>query len=169
MTGFINARFDILMNGTNTGANSDYRWEVSERWLSIDENGRILFERKPAENESRMVSVKATHKQNGEIWTWSFTVETWFTGYNSQQLIWEAARDYCNAQGLRLEERTELTTGTNIRTPGTLFSEWGSPTGYTYSGFMSSISYSWTSSPERNGFYYQVLLSNGATTSNSTD
>lgn len=167
-TGFINAQFDILMDGTSVTANSNFIWEVNANWLSINSNGRITFERKPASSESRTVSVKATNKQNGEIWTWPFTIENWFTGYANERLNWGDASNFCNAQGQRLAERAELTNGYNIRGIGSLFAEWGSLNRYSYSGYMPTIFFSWTSTPNGPNEYYQVLLQDGRVTANST-
>ncbi len=160
-TGFINAQFYVYMNGMSIATNSDYLWEVSEGWLSVDANGRITFERKPEDNESRTVNVKATNRNNGEIWTWTFTVGTWFTGYPDERLTWGPAGNLCHAQGQRLPERTELSTGSNIRGTGALYSEWGSMNGYPWSGNMPTFSNTWTATPYGTG-YYLVSLSSGA-------
>ena len=160
-TGFINARFQVLMNGASIAANNYYDWEVSESWLSVNANGIITFERKPNDSESRTVRVKATHKNNGEIWAWSFTVDTWFTGYSNQILTWASAGTFCHTQGQRLPEKEDLSNGANIRGVGALFSEWGSLNGYVDSGYMNTLVGNWTSTPYNDG-YYLVSLSNGA-------
>ncbi|WP_230354389.1 hypothetical protein [Lelliottia sp. WAP21] len=159
-TGFINAQFYVYMNGTSIATNSDYLWEVSEGWLSVNASGRITFERKPEDNESRTVNVKATNRNNGDIWAWTFTVGTWFTGYQTERLTWEQAGNFCYAQGQRLPESFELSRGSNTRRTGALYSEWGTMNGYPWSGNMPTIVNTWTVTPHGHG-YILISLSSG--------
>ena len=86
-----------------------------------------------------------------------FTVTTWFHN-DSTMRAWSDAATWCSTQNWDLPTRAELTKGTNIRTVGALWSEWGDMSIYLGSGFNFS---SWTSEVAISPAYYIVYLNNG--------
>ncbi|AOF16999.1 adhesin [Yersinia enterocolitica] len=137
-TGFKNANFQLAPHG-NVASNSDYEWASSDTNISVSSSGLVNLDN----DTTGTVTITATWKQDkSKVFTYQFTLNAWVGDYNSTTVSWAVANSTCVAQGLRLPNENELSTGGTARGIGTFFGEWGNLNRYPD---FPSASIIWTS------------------------
>lgn len=137
-TGFKNANFQLAPHG-NVASNSDYEWASSDTNISVSSSGLVNLDN----DTTGTVTITATWKQDkSKVFTYQFTLNAWVGDYNSTTVSWAVANSACVAQGLRLPNENELSTGGTARGIGTFFGEWGNLNRYPD---FPSASIIWTS------------------------
>ncbi len=137
-TGFKNANFQLAPHG-NVASNSDYEWTSSDTSISVSSSGLVNLDN----DTTGTVTITATWKQDkSKVFTYQFTLNAWVGDYNSTTVSWAVANSACVAQGLRLPNESELSTGGTGRGIGTFFGEWGNLNRYPD---FPSASIIWTS------------------------
>lgn len=97
-SGFIGARFQILMNGVDEKNNTQYRWSSNQPWVSVSAQGEVSFISPPT-TETKTVSVTATPTVGGPPFVHVFTVESWFVNDGKNKNKGPDATTWCQAQG----------------------------------------------------------------------
>lgn len=157
-TGFSNAMFQLRIDG-DTVNNADYSWSSDQQWVSVND-GEILFSGKATSN-TRTVTITAIPKLGGSTYSYTFTINKWFTGDGNTQTNWQGASSYCSGRGglPGVLEMTGALAGSTIRQVGALWSEWGD-TGYYSQQNLPSGNY-WASDQYISNYHYSVMLNNG--------
>ncbi|HHH2123108.1 TPA: adhesin, partial [Yersinia enterocolitica] len=132
------ANFQLAPHG-NVASNSDYEWTSSDTSISVSSSGLVNLDN----DTTGTVTITATWKQDkSKVFTYQFTLNAWVGDYNSTTVSWAVANSACVAQGLRLPNESELSTGGTTRGIGTFFGEWGNLNNYPD---FPSASIIWTS------------------------
>lgn len=97
-SGFIGARFQILMNGVDEKSNTQYRWSSSQPWASVSPRGEVSFAGTPTP-ETKTVSVTATPATGGPPFVHVFTVGSWFVNDGKNKKKGPDAATWCQTQG----------------------------------------------------------------------
>lgn len=151
-TGFIQAKFQILVGGSSSG-NANYTWSTDQSWVSVDGNGNVTFTGTP-NSSTKSFKVMALSSDGITLHSKSFTVNKWFlsgTGAGGS-VSWTEASNYCSTRGGQpaISELTNAVFGTDgTRVTGKLWGEWGSLPTYSGSGFRytgsSTSAFYWSS------------------------
>lgn len=111
-----------LSNGAKV---KDYEWTSTADWITyIPGRNAFYFAEKPV-GGSRTVTITAKRKDSHVSHSYTFTLNKWFTPIKGN-FTWNEAMRECNARGLTLASKIDVTTGDSSRGLGTLLSEWKS-------------------------------------------
>ncbi|WP_196907477.1 Ig-like domain-containing protein [Candidatus Symbiopectobacterium sp. 'North America'] len=155
-TGFHAATFTLNVSGNA----SAYTWNSNQPGAVTINNGQITLNNPP----SGSVTITATPTNGlGEVLSYSFTVNSWFTNDGSTTLNWTEANQYCNQQpGFNHLTRAQYNhTSSSTRRVGALWAEWGNLRNYTDSGF-SGFEYWTADGTGTGGNNYYVNISFGS-------
>lgn len=132
-TGFLGARFQIYMNGTNASLNNKYTYFTTQPWALVDSTGVVTFNRMPTSAQKTVtVSIRPKAGVMEAEKRFSFTLNRWFV--NSGGRVDSAALNdaYCTnlVGGYTTPEYATMTNsdrlpGTRSPTSGQLWPEWG--------------------------------------------
>ncbi len=126
-TGYQFSSFSFVMkNGTKA---SDYTWKANQSWVTLTQNSNkmnVMFSKAPnSENKTVTITAQPRVEGVGTAFSYTFTLKRWFTFYGGQPLPAPRAWKICTDNGLDTTPSSLLTSGTNKRGIGTVFSEWG--------------------------------------------
>ncbi|MBC3381125.1 hypothetical protein H8I69_18555 [Serratia fonticola] len=97
-SGFIGARFQVLMNGADEKNNLQYRWSSNQPWVSVSPQGEVRFDAPPTP-ETKTVSVTAAPPAGGPAFVHIFTIKNWFINDGTNKKKGLDATAWCQAQG----------------------------------------------------------------------
>ncbi|TNL00855.1 hypothetical protein CYD30_28515 [Kosakonia cowanii] len=172
-SGFKGAEFTLNLESDSGGSTSDYTWTADAPWVSVTD-GVVRFTGKGTGNK---VTITGTPKSGqGRIIKYSFALKSWFINNSSNHIMnWSAADAYCTSQsGYSLPTVAQMSNGgpegegqSRAANAG-LWSEWGTLSSYSGSGFVNDIY--WSSDPDYtlskyNVGHYYARLDNGIVTS----
>ncbi|MEA1062911.1 hypothetical protein [Erwinia sp. HR93] len=157
-TGFSNASFNILLYENNSI--TDYTWHSNKSWASIDQNGKVILDTPPTEDDGSVI-IKGESKKGDETITYPFTITTWFINGGNVRYPINKLQSTCAAKKYDVPPFkiiTNATVGnTGSRNAGTLWGEWGNLAAY---GWPTDITY-WTNDVGPEGYHYLSSLKNG--------
>lgn len=150
-TGYRNVTFNFVMK--NDTKASDYTWSSNQSWATVGKNnGEVKLSGKPTSaNKTVTITAKPNVEGKGTAFTYTFTLEHWFTFYGGEPMAAPYAWQRCEQNGLDTTPANLLTLGLNKRGVGTVYSEWGK------GGAVFQV---WSSDTEGSNVAY-VNLTNG--------
>lgn len=135
-TGFSQAQFQLLMDGTSAAGNSNYTFAADPLapWVTVGQTtGVVKFISEPA--AAQTVNITISDNRGGPTTTYSFRVGTWFINNGSSNTTAADADSYCASKtgyatpSASIMSNAVFTTNnstTGTRAPdGRLYSEWG--------------------------------------------
>lgn len=94
-TGFRNADFQILLNGS---VPANYSWSSNRSWVNVTSTGKVSLTGTPSAG-SKTVTVTGTPGTGGTPQVYTFTVKNWYTTPGSTKMTGTDGGAYCSSQG----------------------------------------------------------------------
>ncbi|MBV8045358.1 inverse autotransporter beta domain-containing protein, partial [Pluralibacter sp.] len=121
-TGFRNADFQILLNGS---VPANYTWSSNRPWVQVSNNGKVTLAGTPS-GGSKTVTLTGNSSYGGTPQVYTFTVNHWFTTPGNLKMNGNDGRDYCSSNGA---VQISAIDGDDV------FQEWGGLNAYPASDF----------------------------------
>ena len=112
------------------GTSGTYTWTSSQDWVTVSAGDVTLGAAGPTSG-TKTVMITATSSSGAQIYQYSFTVSTWYKLRANDGVTWNVGDSYCTALGAATPSVAQLTAGTDVRSVGSLWGEWGNLTNTT--------------------------------------
>lgn len=126
-SGFMGARYQYYMNGTNATANSNYTYTSNQPWVVVNAQGLVNFSGTPTSaNKSYQITI--TNKTNpAHIYHHTATVQDWFFASGGGLTIAQGTAACAAQSGVRASLADVHKTGSEFtRLPAEkVYNEWG--------------------------------------------
>ncbi|MEW9905638.1 invasin domain 3-containing protein, partial [Pseudomonas putida] len=107
----------------NNAQAHDYDWTSTASWLVHLNNGVFGFKSPPA-GASGTITITGTRKGSSVTHSYTLKISTWYELVNGGR-DWSSAMSACSSLRLSPVTKKEATLGENVRSLGTVTSEWG--------------------------------------------